>query len=393
MRNQIKSFIFIFIIILISCDVSSESDYIIPEIRTVPVIERGNRTIGLDILNSTEEGTRNGNGFIDDIHLIKELGAELFSLHVPWTLFEQSEGVYNDPFISIFIDVCVEYDIKISFTIRPVDISGKTVPDDLTDKRFNNEEMIARFNSLITYLLTRTGNYHTDVQFYQVLESIQIGNEIDGYTPVISESGQNRTDLNYWSDYAIFLQESVNHIHSIDSSLTTGFTITYQGYHTENYNTFLKWSEITDVVCITYYPLDRNFDVLSPEHPLEELDLMVAAFPGKRIFLEEVGYQTSSRNNSSESKQALFFRNFFTAWDRHASVIEIVNINRLNDIPEKGYTVNNEYIGGANDMAAPYGIGSKNFTEYLRTLGLRTFEGDNKEALNILSQELEERGW
>jgi len=40
-----------------------------------------------------------------------------------------------------------------------------------------------------------------------------------------------------------------------------------------------------------------------------------------------------------------------------------------------------------------YGVRSKGFASYLGTLGLRTYEGEGKEAFRALAEEAERRGW
>ena len=49
----------------------------------------------------------------------------------------------------------------------------------------------------------------------------------------------------------------------------------------------------------------------------------------------------------------------------------------------------------AEDFAGLYSVGENNFIEYIRTLGLRTYEGDgtDKKAFAVLKEHSKLRGW
>ncbi len=207
--------------------------------------------------------------------------------------------------------------------------------------------------------------------------NLQIGNEIDGY----NTAGEAST---FWEDYGLFLKTMTDYIHASHPQLKVGFTGTLYGLIVRPalFNGLL---ENVDILGATYYPLQADFAVKDPEVVIEELDLLVKAFPGAPIYLQEVGYQTSAQNASSEAKQAAFYCNFFKAWDQQQHAIKSANLVRLNDLSE----------AGANESAGPYNISGVTFIEYLRTLGIRNYEGEgsNKQAFDIISNNLAERGW
>ena len=72
-------------------------------------------------------------------------------------------------------------------------------------------------------------------------------------------------------------------------------------------------------------------------------------------------------------------------FETYPKEIKSVNILRLNDLS----------LQGAQESAAPYGISDDQFVEYLRTLGIRTFEniGTNKQAFNVIKMNLSDRNW
>ena len=210
-----------------------------------------------------------------------------------------------------------------------------------------------------------------------VLLNFQIGNEIDGYDT-------SDEPMSFWGDYGFFLQEITNYIHSIDPNVKVGFTSTFDGLML-NSNRFKVLLQNVDILGVTYYPLNPDFSVKNPNTPFTDFENLVNIFVSKPIYLQEVGYQSSDINNSSEKKQADFYCKLFKAWDLHKDKIKSLNILRLNDLS----------LQGAQEVARPYGISSDKFIEYLRTLGIRTYEGEgkNKPAFDIIKRNAVERGW
>ena len=393
MKQYFKHTLYIFLIIFTSCgenETDSKSILIllgltssVPAACSTTYISKEDRTIGMDILNTTETGT-----FDNNITLAKDAGIEFIGVHLTWTQFEDNTGSgatsgnFTDPndTIKAFIDVVQAQNLKFSLTIRPIDITGKTVPADLTNTRFDDTNFQTRFKALINFVLNITGSDSTTtIQNY--LTSLQIGNEIDGY-----DTSSEHAD--FWSHYGSFLNEMTQNTHSINSNIKVGYTATLNGAtSSSNRDIFRALADAVDIIGITYYPLNSDFSVKPSTAAAADLQLLVDTFSdkGKTIYLEEVGYQSSAVNSSSESMQAQFYCDFFQAWDTHKDYIKGASFVRLNDISESD----------AQSMAAPYGISGELFKEYLRTLGLRTYSGTgtNKQAYDIIRGETLKRGW
>ncbi len=329
-------------------------------------IPKGDRVLGLDLLDLTENNTFNQN-----IDLAKEIGVNFITLHLPWSSIETTPNNYIDPNSTIRLlgQVAVTNNFKLSLTIRPIDLTGKTVPSDLESTRFNNSEMINRFKSLVDFVFTKI-NPNDVLNF-------QIGNEIDGYNTSTEPS-------TFWEDYGIFLQEIMDYIHSINSNVKVGFTTTYNGLF-QNPARFNALLQNVDILGVTYYPINNDFSVKKTNTVFSDLDNLSTTFGTKPIYIQEVGYQSSKENNSSREKQANFFCNFFKAWDAHANRIKSANIVRLNNLSKQS----------AMDAAGPYGTSNNKFIEYLRTLGIRTFDstGTNKKAFKTIKDNAAARGW
>ena len=119
----------------------------------------------------------------------------------------------------------------------------------------------------------------------------------------------------------------------------------------------------------------------------EDFDALVAEYPSAEqpIYFAECGYASSSTCNSSDELQAQFYKNVFTSWDKHIANIKYLTIFKSTDWSEEAVEAFGVY----------YGIDDPIFLEYLRTLGVRTWEGDgtHKLAYAFILCELEARDW
>lgn len=330
------------------------------------VVLKSDRLIGIDLLDLSQT-----NSFSDNLDLASDLGVEFIALHLAWTSIETSPNNYEDPLDALegLNQVALDNNLKFSLTIRPIDIPGKTVPLDLENARFNTTEMMDRFKSLIDFVFTKVDA--------TVLLNFQIGNEIDAYST-------STEPLTFWEDYGEFLNEMRDYIHTIDANVKVGFTGTFSGLIDQS-GRFLTLMENVDILGVNYYPLNSDFSVREPDDVFNDINSLVATYGDFPIYIQEVGYQTSATNNSSPEKQAEFYCNFFKAWDMHTGKIKSANIVRLNDLSDEE----------AEISAGPYGISDVQFIEYLRTLGIRTYEsnGINKTSFDVIKDNLAARGW
>ncbi len=135
---------------------------------------------------------------------------------------------------------------------------------------------------------------------------------------------------------------------------------------------------------LNYYLMDSEFKVLAPLSVYNDFNIMVNAFPGRTIWLTEVGYQSGSEFcQSSENQQAGFYHELFTAWDSHRHEMRYLMVDWLHD-PSPQQLAQWEVFYGSSNPA---------FLEYLGTLGLRTHQGEDKNAWVQLLAETGARGW
>lgn len=134
---------------------------------------------------------------------------------------------------------------------------------------------------------------------------------------------------------------------------------------------------------LTYYPLNNDFTVKNPEVVHEDFAKLVVLFPDKPIYVLEAGYPSSTLLGSSEAKQADFVREIFIAWDTQAEHIKLLDFLWLHDISP----------ASVEELGDYYGFHDEKFLAFLATLGLRTFDGEDKEAFKVLRLETKKRGW
>ncbi|MFT3928520.1 MAG: hypothetical protein QM778_38680 [Myxococcales bacterium] len=339
----------------------------------LPPASAQGRMFGADILDVNP-----GESFEDNLAQLAELRGRYLTLHLPWTALETTAGAGTtsgtlvDPgtpsVLATFDALAAQTGSLVSLTLRPVDATGKTVPSDLAQLAFDDPKVAARFQKVVDYVLTRIAPEH--------LVNLMIGNEVDGFNP--------GTEANFWPAYGQFLASVHSYLHAKYPNLPVGFTATLPALTDAARKTadgwpaqqvMLTWADQVDVVGVTYYPLEADFTMRDPTQAAVDLAALTASVPAsKPIHVQEIGYASSTVNDSSDAQQARFFCEVMRAWDAHAARIPRLAVLRLNDVSEQK----------AMELAGPYGVGTAAFKEYLRTLGLRTADGKTKPAFRVL---------
>lgn len=366
MGKIIYSLLF-FSFLIISCSSGDEGNFSATECK-VTSTPKGKRLMGMDLLDETPSSD-----FSNNFTLAQEVGIDFIGVHLQWTTLEPQPMTYEDPSgaLVLFNDFIEANDLKFSLTLRPIDLTGKTVPEDLETTRFNDPELIARFKAVIDFVFTKID--------YKRLTSLQVGNEIDGYD-------YSNEHPDFWSDYGAFLWEINSYADANYPGLKVGFTATHKGLthgSLSNAGIFTALASVVDVLGVTYYPIDADYKVEAPETAAADLASLVAAYKDIPIYLQEVGYPSASANASSEEMQAQFVCQFFQAWDTYSAEIPLVSWVRLHDAS----------LDGAKQLAGPYGLTEDGFIEFLRTLGLRTHNGQDKAAFTMLKEQAQNRRW
>jgi hypothetical protein len=359
----LKMLFFTVLLLLFSCGDEStapEEGYeVIPAQSPQP---SGDRLFGIGLSESED-------GFSSSFNTGMLAGIQIVELNIPWDSIEVSEGVYQDPMDGVFeaIGFFGYYDIEVMLSLAVVNTVHSTVPDYLQNSDWDSPEMIAAFNNLVDWVLAEIPSSVTII-------SISIGNEADLY---LSNDA--------WEDYIQFVAATSDYIRSSYPGISLGVknTVT-NGVLGGDLSHVQQVNQYTDVVMLTYYPQNSSFQVLDPDIVHSHFQLIVSSFPGREIWLNEVGYQSGSEYcGSTQTMQAEFYHELFTAWDANRQNIKLVLINWLHDISSEQLAEMEEY----------YGISDPGFLEYLATLGLLYHDGTDKYAWLQLLEETGARGW
>lgn len=317
---------------------------------------KGERLLGIDVTMSSN------NDYMDAFSKAKELGAEFVTLSLAWDDIEKSPGVYDNENLAIANSFYPSQDTKLILVLSPIDTNNIRLPDDLKDSDFDDPEVIERFKKLIDYVISQT----RDIKYV----SIAIGNEIDVYLS---------NDKTKWMAYEEFFRQTSSYLKS-KKQTKIGTKITFNGIDSSEAKSI---NEHSDVVMVTYYPLNSDFTVKGVSVVVPDFNKVTSIYPDKEIQFLEVGYPSGKHTKSTELKQAEFFVEVFKAWDKNDDSIKAVNLNWLHERSPDELNYFEQY----------YRISDKKFLDYLGTLGFRKYDGQPKQSFVIIQKESKARGW
>jgi exo-beta-1,3-glucanase (GH17 family) len=190
---------------------------------------------------------------------------------------------------------------------------------------------------------------------------ISIGNEVDAYL-------QARPDE--WATYTRFYQDAVSYLHGNSPGLTVGVTTTFAGFSAASTTAVRTLNASSDVIILTYYPLQGDAQVLPASSPATDIPRMLSLAGGKPVILQEAGYPSGAPNASSEASQQQFVSELFQAWHGAGNSLPFVSYFLLYDFDPPTCSALGTYYGSADPA----------FLSYLCTLGLRHSDGTAKPA-------------
>jgi hypothetical protein len=345
----------------VSCGKSAPKSVDVPEVNVIEVVQKGERIFQIDV-NEGADGDYDA-----AIKIALDAGAEAVSMSLSWDDIETAPGEFNPE--TNWLEIANAYypvqDIAVSLVINPIDTNVDRRPSDLRELPYDDVQVIERYNALLDYV-------HSQIPDLQLV-SLSIGNEIDATLGA---------DADEWQQYTKFFAETSRHARSLWPDVPVGSVVMYGGA-IEQKESVAALAAYADVLMITYYPLDGLYQVQEPSSVQADMKELAGTFPDQTIYLAEVGYPSSEVNSSSLEKQAEFVHHMFAAWDAHADQIELISFTFQTDLsPEQ-----------VADFETYYGYSNKAFAEYLHTLGMRTYNGQDKPAWQQLVAEAEARGW
>ena len=324
-------------------------------------IENNSRLLGMAI------NVIPNSDYLSSVVEIKKIGVNFTPLTLFWDEIESSPNQYNDDMLELINAYFPSADMGLVLVINPIDTGKSRVVSDLLDKPLDDPQIISRFNKMIDHVYEKIPD--------EKLTALVIGNEIDGYL------GQH----NKWKEYEKFYSKVTEHIKNKErwKDVPIGTKVMFHGVvekYSEEIRTINKYS---DVVMVTYYPLNPDFTFRDPTDIHTDMDLVIKQADGKPIFFMEMGYSSGSIVNSSPDKQREFVTEVFKAWDSNAEHVVAINFVWMHDISDSGLLYYADY----------YGISDPVFSDYLGTLGLKHHDGKPKLAWITLKEESAKRGW
>jgi hypothetical protein len=322
---------------------------------------RGDRRLGISV------GPAQDGNYPEAFAIAKSAGMQSVTLSLDWTSLEPSPGRYVDTYLDIANAFYPAAKTTVDIILRPINTNRTELPADLRGKAFDSPEVIDRFEQLVDHVLGRMPNV--------TIGTLAIGNEVDD-----SLGG----DAAAWKQYGTFYAAIGAYVHRTRPGVPVGVVATFDGLVGGSRDFLRTLNGTSDVVMLTYYPLNAGFTVEKPTAPIADFARVAALYRGRPIVITEVGYPTSPVCSSSESAQAAFVHAVFTAWDAHPQ-IRAITFSWLGDLSPSAVAGLDRY----------YGVGAGPFGEFLRTLGLRTYPGAgrDKAGFRALKREAAARGW
>lgn len=318
---------------------------------------KGERLLGIDITMPEDDD------YDSAFELGKELGMDFTTLSISWDDIEKSQNQYENESLQIANYYYPLKNTKLVLILNPIDTNTNRMPEYLRSKSFNDPEVIRQFKRLIDYTFSQI----QDIE----LVSVSIGNEIDFYL---------RNDTKNWREYEEFFKEIKTYIKKKSPSLKIGTKISFNGLTITNVEESKSINKCSDVVMVTYYPINADFTVKDTSVVSKDFNDLTEMVEKEIQFLE-TGYPSGKLVKSSELKQAEFIHEVFMSWDKHKDKVKVLTLNWLHDrsSDELGYF--EEY----------YGINDKKFVYYLGSLGFIRHDGKEKQSFSIIKKETEER--
>lgn len=288
------------------------------------------------------------------------IDAGLTFVHLPptWNEIEPLQGQYRWDSVDFRANVAAIQKIPINLNFRVVDTNNRSMPGAYANWRFNDQRLADRLIAALRALGPRTKGQ---------VRWVAIGNEVDVYFA---------THQSEIAEYALLLRRVLPVVREQFPEALFTVNVSFGGI--SRLDTLREITDLIDCYSFTYYPMNDDFTMRAPASILEDLPRMVAAAGQKPLILQEVGYASAERLNSSNAKQAEFVTRVFEALRQHRGRVMGAAFLFMSDLPPTTVDELTRYYKLSN---------SENFKAYLATLGLRTTNGTPKPAWDAFVRE------
>jgi hypothetical protein len=325
-----------------------------------PPLPKNSRQLAIDVTEM-----RNGN-YDDAFTIAKDVGIDRIGLFLSWNVLEPSPQKFDGTLLDIAAAYYPAHHVKIDLTLAVVNTNHLDTPSDLLNRSFSDPVVMDRFKKLINFVFTKMKP--------DQLASLNIGSEYDKFFA----NNQKK-----WKEFGIFYKSARDHLKAKWPSIVIATETTYEGITGSNRDAIKEINRISDTIGVSYYGVQSNAEVIDPKKVHDALDTVCSIYAGKKISFFQFGYPSSNTLKSSTLKQKEFVEESFLAWDKHAEQVELIDYTWLHDhSPES-----------VDKILKIYNFFDPKFREFIATLGLRTYDGQDKPAFVALKKEAKARGW
>jgi hypothetical protein len=318
------------------------------------------------------------NGIPRQDHVTDRAIAEEFQLNFFTTIFQWKEpepGAYfwkestgEDPFKE-HLQGLKEQGYVVSLTNTTVHMDQKHLPKYLQGKRFEDPELLERWEVFLRAFLVHYGDS---------IDFLNLSNEVGSYF------GAHREE---WLGYLAFVRNGAEIIHEVRPNIRVGVALSSNDAAT-------YWPDLEpfcDYLAFTYYTPNSSLakaptaKALDPEHPhyfATTLDSMLHLAGNKPVLITEIGCATHESIDSSPELQAQFIRQLI-AW-LPGKEDRILGISWLSHV-DWPYAHTKQALQGYLDDAL---LEREPFMRYLTSLGLMYEDGTKKPGYDALKHSL-----
>ena len=294
----------------------------------------------------------------NNANLAASIGLKSLALGVSWDEMEPQPLVYNFSSLQDTIERSNQSSRSIElFNFRVIDTTRSTLPADIANQKMDSAEVKQRAKYIVQAIvpIIQEGN----------VKRFAFGNEINIFLMQNQEQAMN---------FAWLFYETKQEFNRLLPNIPFGMSVTYEGIKYPDIQEAFGWIiQLGDFVAFTYYPLDEYFKVRSPitaTNDIRDMRRIATDYGFSEAILQEIGYPSSLKNNSSQIKQKEFYYQVLKEIKNNQDFFPFACFFMMCDYPEWFVENFKEY----------YGINDEAFLSFLQTTGTIDGNGNAKES-------------
>jgi len=330
----------------------------------VPKLETGK--IGL-MVNPAEDDF--WEGYYPALRLAKANGVQVLHSYLLWAQVEDSPGARSWEWNDALMGYRFHEGFEVSLVVNLIHTGVRgPIPDDLTEKAFDDPEFIDRFTDFILDVLDR----------YPV-QYLSIGNEVNDYFI------KHRDEIAAYRTFFLAVYDSIKEQHP---EVKVAMTFAYHDAENQNALDIIRQLDLGDFLPVTLYLYDPGFKFTRDPAELEGyMDRILDLAGDKLVAFTEIGWNTAESLGGNQADQARFLSEAFRLLNENRDRIEFLawfdlHDNKLENSSEAALT----FLTDRPDLSQDEEF-MLIFVDFLTYLGLKENDGTPKEAWLVFQQE------